>query len=57
VLPFISKKLNANHLIKIKILGKELESFPKGFRWRIMLSREAIKPLTEASIIEKKWKV
>ena len=54
VLPFILKKLNVNTTLLDQILQKELESFPKVSGGEIMLSREANKTLTEASIIAKK---
>jgi len=54
VLPFILKKLNVNTSLLNQILEKELESFPKVSGGEIMLSREANKALTEASIIAKK---
>ncbi len=54
VLPFILKKLNINSTMLYQILEKELESFPKVSGGDIMLSREANKSLTEASIIAKK---
>ncbi|VAW15838.1 ClpB protein [hydrothermal vent metagenome] len=54
VLPFILKKLNVNSAMLYQILEKELESFPKVSGGDIMLSREADKSLTEASIIAKK---
>ena len=54
VLPFILKKLNINVGLIEQILDKELESFPKVSGGDIMLSREAGKTVTEASIIAKK---
>ncbi len=54
VLPFILKKLNINESLLYQILEKDLESFPKVSGGDIMLSREANKSLTEASIIAKK---
>jgi ATP-dependent Clp protease ATP-binding subunit ClpB len=54
VLPFILKKLNVNVPMLQQILDKELESFSKVSGGDIMLSREANKALTEASIIAKK---
>ncbi|MCK0191802.1 ATP-dependent chaperone ClpB [Arenibacter sp. F20364] len=54
VLPFILKKLNVNTTLLDQILQKELESFPKVSGGEIMLSREANKTVTEASIIAKK---
>jgi ATP-dependent Clp protease ATP-binding subunit ClpB len=53
VLPFLLKKLNVNVAMLQQILDKELESFPKVSGGDIMLSREANKALTEASIIAK----
>tara|TARA_R110000868_G_scaffold161628_3_gene392342 strand:- start:24420 stop:27020 length:2601 start_codon:yes stop_codon:yes gene_type:complete len=54
VLPFLLKKLNVNTTLLNQILEKELESFPKVTGGEIMLSSEANKTLTEASIIAKK---
>ena len=54
VLPFILKKLNVNIGLVNQILDKELESFPKVSGGDLMLSREASKTLTEASVIAKK---
>ncbi len=54
VLPFILKKLNVNLTLLNQILEKELESFPKVSGGEIMVSREAGKTLTEATIIAKK---
>ena len=54
VTPFILKKLNVNLGMLQQILDKQLESFPKVFGGDIMLSREANKTVTEASIIAKK---
>ncbi|MBG49449.1 MAG: ATP-dependent chaperone ClpB [Pseudozobellia sp.] len=54
VLPFILKKLNMNVSIVKQILDKELESFPKVSGGDIMLSREAGRTVTEASVIAKK---
>lgn len=54
VLPFILKKLNVNTSMLKQILEKELESFPKVSGGDIMLSREANKTLTQASIVAKK---
>ncbi len=54
VLPFILKKLNVNTSMLKQILKKELESFPKVSGGDIMLSREANKTLTQASIVAKK---
>ena len=54
VLPFILKKLNINIELLSQILDKELENFPKVSGGDLMLSREANKSLTEASIIAKK---
>ncbi|MDY0779579.1 ATP-dependent chaperone ClpB [Tenacibaculum sp. IB213877] len=56
VLPFILKKLNINIEIIQQILDKQLESYSKVSGAEIMLSREANKTLTEASIIAKKMK-
>ena len=54
VLPFLLKKLNVNISLLEQILDKELESFPKVSGGDIMLSRNAGKSVTEASIIAKK---
>ncbi|MET6990378.1 ATP-dependent chaperone ClpB [Sediminicola arcticus] len=54
VLPFILKKLNVNIGLVNQILEKDLESFPKVSGGDLMLSREAAKTLTEASVIAKK---
>ncbi|MBM1107459.1 ATP-dependent chaperone ClpB [Aurantibacter crassamenti] len=54
VLPFLLKKLNVNVSMLKQILEKELESYPKVSGGELMLSREAGKTVTEASIIAKK---
>jgi len=54
VLPFILKKLNINIDVLQQILSAQLDSFSKVTGTEIMLSRETIKTLTEASIIAKK---
>lgn len=54
VTPFLLKKLNVNLVLLQQILDKQLESFPKVSGGDIMLSREANKTVTEASIIAKK---
>jgi ATP-dependent Clp protease ATP-binding subunit ClpB len=54
VIPFLLKKLNVNLDMIKQILDKQLESFSKVSGGDIMLSREANKALTEASIIAKK---
>ncbi len=54
VLPFILKKLNVNVTLINQVLEKELQSYAKVSGSEIMLSREANKTLTEASIIAKK---
>ena len=54
VLPFILKKLNINIDVVQQILDKQLESLPKVSGAELMLSREASKSLTEASVIAKK---
>ena len=54
VIPFLLKKLNVNLDMIKQILNKQLESFPKVSGGDIMLSREANKALTEASLIAKK---
>lgn len=54
VLPFLLKKLNINLDVVLQILDKQLESFSKVSGADLMLSREAGKSLTEASVIAKK---
>ena len=54
VTPFLLKKLNVNLGLLQQVLEKQLESFPKVSGGDIMLSREANKTVTEASIIAKK---
>ncbi|WP_405604587.1 ATP-dependent chaperone ClpB [Polaribacter sp. Asnod1-A03] len=54
VLPFLLKKLNINNQVIEQILDKQLESFPKVSGAELMISREASKTLTEASVIAKK---
>ena len=54
VLPFLLKKLNVNSTLVEQILAKELTSLPKVSGGDIMLSREAGKSLTEASLQAKK---
>ena len=54
VLPFILKKLNINIDVVQQILDKQLDSFSKVSGGELMLSREASKSLTEASVIAKK---
>ncbi|MEQ6123995.1 ATP-dependent chaperone ClpB [Pseudotenacibaculum sp. MALMAid0570] len=54
VLPFLLKKLNINPEIIQQIIEKQLESFPKVSGAELMLSREAGKTVTEASVIAKK---
>jgi ATP-dependent Clp protease ATP-binding subunit ClpB len=56
VLPFLLKKLNINPEVVQQILDKQLESFAKVSGADIMISREAAKSLTEASLIAKKMK-
>ena len=56
VLPFLLKKLNVNPTIVNQILDKQLQSLPKVSGADLMLSREAGKTLTEASVIAKKRK-
>ncbi len=53
VLPFILKKLNVNLPLLQQILDKEMTTFPKVSGGEIMVSREAGKTLSEASIIAK----
>ena len=54
VLPFLLKKLNIQMDVLLKVLDKQLESFPKVSGADITLSREAGKTVNEASIIAKK---
>ncbi|WP_088322869.1 ATP-dependent chaperone ClpB [Polaribacter tangerinus] len=55
VLPFLFKKLNINTKLLHQILDKQLESFPKVSGAELLLSREASKSLTDATLIAKKW--
>lgn len=54
VLPFLLKKLNINPDVVQQILDKQLESFSRVSGAELMLSREAGKSLTDASVIAKK---
>jgi ATP-dependent Clp protease ATP-binding subunit ClpB len=54
VIPFLLKKLNVNLNTLKQILNKQLEHFSKVSGGDLMLSREANKTLTAASIIAKK---
>ncbi len=54
VLPYILKKLNIHLSIVNQVLDKQLESLPKVTGADLMISREANKSLTEASVIAKK---
>ena len=54
VLPFILKKLNININVVQQILDKQLDRFSKVTGAELMLSREASKSVTEASIIAEK---
>ena len=56
VLPFLLKKLNINNIVIDQILDKQLESLPKVSGAELMISREASKTLTEASVIAKNMK-
>jgi ATP-dependent Clp protease ATP-binding subunit ClpB len=56
VLPFLLKKLNINIEIVNQIVDKQLESLPKVSGAELMISREANKTLTEASVIAKNMK-
>jgi ATP-dependent Clp protease ATP-binding subunit ClpB len=56
VLPFLLKKLNINIEIVNQIVDKQLESLPKVSGAELMISREASKTLTEASVIAKDMK-
>ncbi|MAT89166.1 MAG: ATP-dependent chaperone ClpB [Flavobacteriaceae bacterium] len=54
VTPFLLKKLHVNVPLLEQILDEQLESFPKVSGGDIMLSREAGKTVSEASILAKK---
>ena len=54
ILPFILKKLDVNVSMIQQILDKQLESFSKVSGAELVLSREAAKTLTEASVVAKK---
>ena len=54
VLPFLLKKLNINFKVVAQILDKQLESLSKVSGATLMLSRDAAKSLTDASVIAKK---
>ena len=54
VMPFLLKKLDVNVALLQQILDSTLNSFPKVSGGDVMLSREAGKTLTEASLIAKK---
>ena len=54
VLPFLLKKLNINFKVVAQILDKQLESLSKVSGAALMLSRDAAKSLTDASVIAKK---
>ena len=54
VLPFLLKKLNINFKVVAQILDKQLESLSKVSGSALMLSRDAAKSLTDASVIAKK---
>lgn len=54
VLPFLLRKLNINFKVVAQILDKQLESLSKVSGAALMLSRDAAKSLTDASVIAKK---
>ena len=54
VLPFILKKLNINMVLVMQTLEKHLAHVPKVTGADLVLSRNASKSLTEASVIAKK---
>ena len=54
VMPFLLKKLNVNETLLKQILEKQLKSFPKVEGGDIMLSREASRTVSAASIIARK---
>ena len=54
VLPFLLKKLDINITVLTQILDKQLESLPTVSGAELLISREASKTLTEASVIAKK---
>ena len=54
VTPFLLQKLDVNFALLQQILQSTLDSFPKVSGADIMLSREAVKTVNEASIIAKK---
>ena len=54
ILPFILKKLNVNIRVIQQILDQQLNSFSKVSGTELLLSREATKTLTEASVIAQK---
>jgi len=56
VLPFILKKLNINMVLVMQTLEKHLAHVPKVTGADLILSRNASKSLTEASVIAKKMK-
>ena len=56
VLPFILKKLNINMVLVMQTLEKHLAHVPKVTGADLVLSRNASKSLTEASVIAKKMK-
>src|SRR5690625_69313 len=54
VMPFLLKKLDVNEALLKQIIEKQLESFPKVEGGDIMLSREASRTVSGASIIARK---
>ena len=54
VMPFLLKKLDVNEALLKQIVEKQLESFPKVEGGDIMLSREASRTVSGASIIARK---
>jgi ATP-dependent Clp protease ATP-binding subunit ClpB len=56
VLPFLLKKLAVNEDLVIKILEKELESFPQVTGGEMMFSQKAAKTINQSALIAKKMK-
>ncbi|MDH3795452.1 MAG: ATP-dependent Clp protease ATP-binding subunit, partial [Flavobacteriaceae bacterium] len=56
VLPFLLKKLAVNEDLVLKILEKELESFPQVTGGEMMFSQKAAKTINQSSLIAKSMK-
>ncbi len=56
VLPFLLKKLAVNEQLILKILDKELDSFPQVTGGEMMFSQAAAKTINQSAIIAKKMK-